>query len=672
MTMKMSRWGSIAFLGLAFVGALGSEPTATQNWTHFVRIGGYGLDSNRVDAIIQNARDTHVFGIETDNDIAGRYDSFLDPTEKLKAIKAIAEKAHAAGNYAFVYIAGLECITANADQKEHSFLKDHPDWVQRKITGEPAVFGGGTAFWIAPGDEDVWISPYATEWRKVYMERVRQIAATGIDGVYVDIPYWMTHFDGWEDSWASFDDWTVAAFKAKTGLNAKTDVKLGDYNAPGFLRWIDFRIETLTEFMKEIDRNVKSVNPRCMTIAEIYPGIEEAAPRVGADVYQMYTVVDVIAHEYEYGGGDHMAASRTPLDWFGYMTGMYSFRSFAEGKASWMLNYSWDGEKRIDPKEAMNNLTLAQVMAGANVWDVQGHVMSGSNDMDTRRTIFKWIAAHEKTFYMPRQPIRPIGVYFSPQTRNYFPEEFINSYHGMMYLLLQSHLEFQIVTPRSLAGFAGGLLILPDVRCLSKQEVGFLKAFVESGKGLVVTGETGRYNERREIQAKNPVHELLGIGDASQKVAATTGKRFIYDPVCPGKAYFEQTAKEYNALALGGDYEQASFNRLREEFSGEIMRVFRHQPAVEIAASPFVSTQIARVNGKAHVFIANFKGLKSNEIAQQAPERNVRVSFPAKRGARVYQLPFLGEVEELKGKWSKGRMTCVIPEVKKGTVVWCD
>jgi hypothetical protein len=49
------------------------------------------------------------------------------------------------------------------------------------------------------------------------MERVRQIAATGIDGIYVDIPYWMTHFDGWEDTWASFDDYTVAAFKNQTG-----------------------------------------------------------------------------------------------------------------------------------------------------------------------------------------------------------------------------------------------------------------------------------------------------------------------------------------------------------------------------------------------------------------------------------------------------------------------
>ncbi len=108
----------------------------------------------------------------------------------------MAEKAHAAGNQAFVYIAGTECITAKADQTPHTLAKEHPDWLQRKITGEPAIFGGGTAFWIAKGDEDVWISPYATEWRKVYMERVRQIAATGIDGIYIDIPYWMTHFEG--------------------------------------------------------------------------------------------------------------------------------------------------------------------------------------------------------------------------------------------------------------------------------------------------------------------------------------------------------------------------------------------------------------------------------------------------------------------------------------------
>src|SRR6185436_17259597 len=215
--------------------------------------------------------------IEVDNDIPGRYESFLDPKAKLEAIKAVADAAHKVGNYAYVYIAGTECITANADQTSRTMAKEHPDWLQRKLTGEPAIFGGGSAFWIRKGDEDVWISFYASEWRKIYMERVRQIAATGIDGIYVDVPYWMTHFDGWEDSWASFDDATVEAFRERTGLDARRDVRLGDLADPGFRRWVRFRIDTITELMREIDRNAKSVNPEIKTIAEIYPGIEREA-----------------------------------------------------------------------------------------------------------------------------------------------------------------------------------------------------------------------------------------------------------------------------------------------------------------------------------------------------------------------------------------------------------
>ena len=60
-------------------------------------------------------------------------------------------------------------------------------------------------------------------------------------------------------------------------------------------------------------------------------------------------MVDAIAHEYEFGNGDHMASGRKPLDWFRYQVGMHSFRAFAQGgKATWILNYSWDGDKKVD------------------------------------------------------------------------------------------------------------------------------------------------------------------------------------------------------------------------------------------------------------------------------------------------------------------------------------
>src|SRR5437667_95916 len=668
--MKTKVAVTLIFIFLVGLCLLAAPAQHEQDWSNYVRIGAYGLKSGDAVQIVQRAQESGVFGIEVDNDIPGRYESFIHPEEKLAAIRAVAQEAHRVGNYAFVYIAGTECITAHGDQTAHTMAKDHPDWLQRKITGEPAIFGGGTAFWIKKGDEDVWVTPYAREWRKIYMERVRQIAGTGIDGIYVDIPYWMTHFEGWEKSWASFDEFTVAAFKERTGLNPRTDIKLGDYNDPGFIRWIDFRIETITDFMSEINQNAKAVNPHCMTIAEIYPGIEEGVPRVGADVYQIYPEVDVIAHEYEYGGGDHMAASRTPLDWFGYMAGMYSFRSFAAGKASWMLNYSWDGNTHVDRREAMKNLAMAELMAGTNVWDVRGHVMSGSNDLETREVIFNWIAGHESTFYSPRKPVRPIGVYFSPKTRDYFPKEFIESFRGMMYLLLQSHLEFQIVTPRDRQSFRGEELILPDVRCLSQPELDWLQGLLRNGKALLVTGETGKYDEKRQPRTENPLHKLLGITDPAREQTSAAPARFIYAPRCPGKAYYVEVEKHFNEYAVQGDYQAASFEKLRQRLSSDILRLSNSEPVVQIDASPFLSAQIAEVNGKIHVFMANFRGLKRDEVAQQAPERNIRIVFPAPQNAKLYVLPFLGEIQELTGEWSSGKITFTIPEVTKGMVVW--
>ena len=624
----------ISFFLLALVslvtGAASLPPG--QNWTHYVRIAAFPLQNDNADEIVRRAQDDHVFGIEVDNDIPGRYESFLDPTAKLAAIRAVAERAHQAGNRAFVYIAGTECITADADKTPHSMAKDHPDWLQRKIDGTPAVFGGGTAFWIKAGDEDVWISPFASAWRKVYMERVRQIAATGIDGIYVDIPYWMTHFDGWENTWASFDDFTVNAFRKETGLDAKKDVKLGDFSDPNFRKWIDFRIRALTDFMREINQNAKSVNPQIMTIPEIYPGIEEEAVRVGADVYQMYGVVDAIAHEYEFGGGDHMASSRSQLDWFRYMVGWSSFRAFAGGKATWMLNYSWDGDKNIDPSEAMQNLFMAELVAGVNVWDAQGHVMSGSNDAATRRKVFAWIAAHERTFYAPREPMRPVGVYFSPATRNYYTTEFLNSYQGIIILLLQEHYEYQIVTPRSLQEFHGNTLVMPNVRVLDEDEKRWLRSYVANGGRLVITGE-----------------------DSTSLPKTSNVVRF---PICPGRTYLSKAEKDFTAAHLTTET--------------TFLATIRKSPELQLEAPPFVAIQIASVDGKPHIFFANFSGLVPGKNAVQHPATNLRVRIPAGRGRRLFLLPFLGESQEIPGRRVGKQIVFRIPRVDKGAVAWLE
>jgi hypothetical protein len=626
--MKLSTlFGFLILVGGLLSNSVGQE--TKQNWTHTVRIGAYSLSREDADQIVRQATGDHVYGIEVDNDIPGRYESFLDPTDKLKAIRAVAEQAHKVDNKAFVYIAGTECITANADHAAHSVVKDHPDWLQRKITGEPAVFTSGAAFWISPGDEDVWITPYAKAWRKQYMERVREIAGTGIDGIYVDIPYWMTHFEGWEQSWASFDDYTVAAFKEKTGLDAKKDLKLGDFQDSNFRKWIDFRIETMTDFMREIRENARAVNPNIMVIPEIYPGIEEEAPRVGADVYEMYRVVDAIAHEYEFGNGEHMAATRSQLDWFLYQAGMLSFRAFAQGKATWILNYSWDGQKGVDPREAMENLANSIVMTGSNFWDAPGHSMAGSNDEATRKQIFQWIEKNEKALYPLRIPFHPVGVYFSPKSRDYTAKEFLPSYRGVMVLLIQQHRALQVVTPRTLAEFRGETLILPNVSVLNDTERQELKAFVGHGGRLVVLGE-----------------DVSGIPQSTHKIVF---------PSDPARAYFN---------ALESDFAAGSANPPRA-----LLNALGGNDGIQLDAPTTVAANFAIVNGAPYMYLVNFGGLVPGKVVVPTPVNSIHVRVPAAMGDSLSYLPFLGKTQTVQGVKRGELIEFTLPSLERGAVV---
>jgi hypothetical protein len=67
-------------------------------WTSFVRISGYDLEGNNADMIVDEARLSHVYGMEADVFVVGRYPNFLDPGKSLSSIRAFAEAAHKTGN----------------------------------------------------------------------------------------------------------------------------------------------------------------------------------------------------------------------------------------------------------------------------------------------------------------------------------------------------------------------------------------------------------------------------------------------------------------------------------------------------------------------------------------------------------------------------------------------
>jgi hypothetical protein len=174
---------------------------------------------------------------------------------------------------------------------------------------------------------------------------------------------------------------------------------------------------------------------------------------------------------------------------------------------------------------------------------------------------------------------------------------------------------------------------LPDVRVVSDSEKKWMQDFAAQGKRLVLTGA-----------------DATGIGDSRSVV------RF---PADPGLTY---------EAALDKDFEQTSPDS-QKEFLGSL----QGGNAVEIKAGPQVATSIARTpDGHVNCFFANFAGLRGGSNPIQTPQTGVEVRVTSKGAGEGFFLPFLGEVQTVKGSRNGDNITYALPPITRGGVFWYE
>jgi len=93
MTHWLCRFLLIARLALLLLLLCGcstlNAQKVSEDWTHFVRIAGYGLADDNAESIVREAQLSHVFGMEADVFVVGRYPNFLDPRRSLNFIHSL-------------------------------------------------------------------------------------------------------------------------------------------------------------------------------------------------------------------------------------------------------------------------------------------------------------------------------------------------------------------------------------------------------------------------------------------------------------------------------------------------------------------------------------------------------------------------------------------------------
>ncbi|HEY6939618.1 MAG TPA: hypothetical protein VI424_20825, partial [Terriglobales bacterium] len=178
----------------------------------------------------------------------------------------------------------------------------------------------------------------------------------------------------------------------------------------------------------------------------------------------------------------------------------------------------------------------------------------------------------------------------------------------------------------------GKTLILPDVRVLDDAERTSLKNLLAGGAKIIITGQD--------------VTEL----PASSRLVRVEGPA--------GTAYLQ---------SLDANLEKAD-----EQRATKMLTAIPANAAIQISASPLLVTNIADVNGAAHIFLFNIRGLRGGQNAVPAPESGMTVTVPAVPALRMYYAPFLGQKQEVPAEHRGTQLIFRVPTIERGGILWLN
>jgi hypothetical protein len=381
---------------------------STASWLGHARIGGAELFNEMTDDEIEKSVATlaeqNVSVIEGDSDLS-RMLTEKEFEAELGLMRRYAHAAHARELKVVWYYPALEVLSPKAKQGATSMFKQHPTWVQRGIDGKPNIFygGRGRVHWVDPGMESAWMSfhsPYAD----MFIGRIKRMAATGLDGIWLDVPI----FNDIGAAWADMSPAAVAKFKADTKLAAP---KSENWNDPVWRRWIAWRYGEVSNFLLRVRDAARSVSTDVSIVVETVTLDYAAGTQLGLDGSQHKTASDII-QVWEVDVLSDKTAMRLakPDDWIS-LIGMSKFAKGASGaKPSWIFTY---GQQ---PDDAL--LVMAEAIAAGNhPYETKIPQMTTTVGADYRKRVFGWIKEHDRRLFESQSGAK-VAVYFSVASRD--------------------------------------------------------------------------------------------------------------------------------------------------------------------------------------------------------------------------------------------------------------
>ncbi len=370
-----------------------------------------------------------------------------------------------------------------AQQGGH-FLKAHPEWEMRGADGRPIG-----RFCLNSG----------------YLEAMKQIVAEelayGIDGFHIDMLD-----QGFGPPYGCWCDTCRAQFEKEFShpmpKGATWDAAWDDM--------LEFRYRSSERFEKALAAHLKRLSPSA-TVDFNYHGNPPFSFEVGQRPVQHAGNADFVTGETGVWGFSALGVGlnaqfyRASTPGFPYQIAMQrGVRMYHDQTTRPLADIRWE----LFTLLAHGAFVTMVDKTGFDGWlDPVAYARIGAAFQEART----------KRAHFGQRPVYDLGLYFSSRTRDWIGREkaagYFQSFQGAHKACVLEHLSFGVLldenlSPETLAQFP--VVCLPNAAILSEREIALFRRYVETGGGLLITGQSGQFDRLGQPLAESALSELIG------------------------------------------------------------------------------------------------------------------------------------------------------------------
>jgi PKD repeat protein len=652
-------WAAIALCSLLLFASEVVLAYSIPDWVRTARVAGLSIQNGasqmEIEQKVIKLKNEGVSVVELDTSLS-KYWTEAEFDAELAFIQTVSSEIHARGMKVVVYYPALEVVTENGETSPSSMFKDHPDWVQRGLNGEPNVFYGSQEDWVSPGSESAWMSP-STGYKDYFIARcIKLVTQTDVDGIWVDVPLFLDTGAPWADASpaakAAFTAWSAA--RGDNGGQGYNAPSTADFNDPVFRIWLRWRHEHLAEFIDDVRAAIHGQEPNFVVGVETYPMDYLDTVWTGLDPAFMYRP-DNFFRIWEVDSVSNANGMKwSSIEDFSSKIAMYKWgRGIDREMPGWAFSYAFEGRDA--------GLTIAATVATKNSpFESQTPVMTRTADSQTRQRWYEFVRDNDEALLNTDRLARA-AIWFSSATREYqdmpaggiygmYLEEtpptadadwwaqfagasfraapHLGGTRGAAHALIQLGMAYKVVqTPGAALSQLDGLSFvwLPSVGCISDAEANLLREFVQSGGTVLATGSIvpGTKDELGFERAQSALDDVFGFAGST-----SPGRRMnefgqgvaIYRPDLSGLDLF---------AGQGGN------TGLAERTLGEveqIVKIHAHEDLiVDLPQGVFIETSEVK-NDRQHLYIVNYTGLQQPLVTNVI---SLPIKYRAPAGYRV-------------------------------------